>query len=290
MNDALADLTDTTAESSVRRAAALKIGNLRAEATAEDVLRVVNELKNDHNCEVGGGAISVRRAALLAFTALACGSSDEDSSSSDGTLPESVAACVPAVTNLMTDPDEDAREMAVRACSALGASAPVGALALALQDHAENVRAAAADALVGLRDVLDAESVAQIVDRLTRVDADDEDDDVIRAEVLRVVAGIGEAAASQVGVITACLEDEAAETRAAAAKAVGAIGADAAAAHVAAIAALLEDSEASVRAAAIEALGLIGDADTHAESVSELLGDPDRSVRSAATATLKRWE
>lgn len=283
MDAALAELTDTNAESSIRRAAALKVGSLRAEATAADVAKVVQELANDHNCDVGGGAISVRRAALLAFTELA--------RSDDGSLPDCVASCVPAVTKLMTHPDEDAREMAVRACSALGPSANTVGLIAALEDSAENVRAAAADALVGLRALLDANDVEMLVHRLTRVDAADDDDDLIRAEILQVIARIGgAAAASQINVITGCLEDEAATMRAAAAKAIGTIGKNAAASHIAAIAALLEDTEACVRAEAIEALGLIGDAETHAESVSELLADSDRGVRSAASATLKRWE
>ena len=68
---ALRELTDEDAESSVRRAAALKIGAMGAEISAEDVARVIKQLANPHNCHVGGGAMSVRRAALLAFTELA---------------------------------------------------------------------------------------------------------------------------------------------------------------------------------------------------------------------------
>ena len=282
MDGALSELVDTSAESSVRRAAAMKIGAMRALATAADVARVVEQLGNSHNCDVGGGAMSVRRAALLAFTELARG----DATCS---VPESVTSCVPAVSALMGHADDDTREMAVRAMSALGAHADVAALACALEDaESEDVRSAAADSLVVLRDVLTAAHLEAITHRLTRADEDDEDDEAIRTKVLHVVAGIGVAAASQADVVAASLADEATTVRAAAAKTIGALGEQAAAAHVDTVAGLLEDDDARVREAAVSALGALG-AESHAETISELLGDPDRGVRTAATAVLKRW-
>ena len=70
---AFASMINEAADSNVRRAAALKLGSMRLQKAS--VERVISQLANAHNCDVGGGAISVRRAALLAFTELARGES-----------------------------------------------------------------------------------------------------------------------------------------------------------------------------------------------------------------------
>jgi HEAT repeat protein len=280
MEVALAELADETAQSDVRRAAALKIGTMRAEATEAHVARVVTEFRNPHDCEVGGSAISVRRAALLAFTELARGP--------DG-APAVVASCVPAVTALLGDSDEDVREMAVRAMGVLGSHADSLAVAARLEDEANDVRAAASDTLVVLRDTLSATVLGAIAAHLRN-----EDDDEIRAWALRCLAGIGAAAAAQSAAVVASLDDEGTHaltppSRALAVTALAAFGGASAAAQLPRMATLLEDDEAVVRAAAVDAVGLVGTADDHGEAISELLCDPDRAVRSAANASLKRW-
>lgn len=287
----LSKLTDESAESSVRRDAALKIGAMTG-VEAADVALVVAELANPHNCQVGGGALSVRRAALLAFTELAQGGGSA-----------AVAACAPAVAALLQYDDADAREMAVRAMGALGSHADALAVAACLEDAENDVRSAAADTLVVLRDVLDAAALDAVAARLRY-----EDDDEVRCWALRVLAGLGPAAAvaasseKMAGCVIACLHDEGTmaltpPSRALALAALAALGrAESATATRALVLPLVlaelqenDDNEAMVKAAALEALAQLGDPETHADVVSELLCDPDRSVRSAANAALKRW-
>ena len=97
MQNHLAALADESAESSVRREAALAIGALRDTATPADVAHVLQLLGSPHDCEVGGGAISVRRAALLAFTELARGT--------DGGVPAAVTSNVELLSNLLSAQD-----------------------------------------------------------------------------------------------------------------------------------------------------------------------------------------
>ena len=92
MQNHLVALADDSAESSVRREAALAIGALRDTATPADVEHVLQLLGSPHDCEVGGGAISVRRAALLAFTELARGP--------DGGVPAAVTSNVELLSKL----------------------------------------------------------------------------------------------------------------------------------------------------------------------------------------------
>lgn len=280
MEAALASLADEAAESTVRRNAALKIGSMRSDARAADVLRVVEQLANPHNCDVGGGQMSIRRAALLAFTELANGPE----------TPVVVASCA-AVTALMGHDDPDAREMAVRAMGALGMHADVVAVAALLEDE-DDVRSAASDTLVALRDHLGGKGLEAIALRL-RFETDDE----VRGWALRTLAGLGPSAASMAGAVAACLEDEGTmelcpPSKALALTALAAFGEPSAAAYLPAIAALLVDpcQEACVRAAAIEALGRVGRPDEHAEVITEFLYDSDRSLRGAAAIALKRWD
>ena len=282
MDAALMELADEAAESQVRRSAALKIGEMRADAKLADVARVVAHLGNPHNCEVGGSAISVRRAALLAFTELARGPEG---------VPAVVASCAPVVVELLRHEDPDAREMAVRALGALGTHADAIALAARLEDEENDVRAAAADTLVVLRDTLGAPDLDAIASRL-RYEGDDE----VRAWALRTLGGIGPAAATQSAAVLACLHDEdtmalTPPSRALAVAALAAFGRASAASQLPVIAALLEDEdeEACVRAAAVDALAQVGEAAIHGEAISELLNDRDRTVRNAATSALKRW-
>eukprot|EP00966_Prymnesium_polylepis_P066156 1535333-Prymnesium_polylepis.2 len=282
---ALTDLVDESAESSVRRAAAQKIGALREQATAADVARVVEALSNPHDCDVGGGAISVRRAALLAFTELA--------RAPDGGVLAAVASCAPAVSALLGHADADAREMAARAASALGPHADAVSLAALLEDDEPDVRSAAADTLVVLRGALSAGAVEAIAERVRH------DDEEVRAAALQTLGGIGTAAAPHVGLVAACMvdDDAATATRVAAIRALAALGGGAQGGtagggptYTLRISGLLEEEEAAVRVAAVEALGLLlPEPAGCADAVSELLGDPDRAVRGAATAALKRW-
>ena len=283
MDAALMELADEAAESQVRRNAAIKIGEMRADAKLDDVARVVAHLANPHNCEVGGSAISVRRAALLAFTELARGPEG---------VPTVVASCAPAVVELLQHTDPDAREMAVRALGALGKHADAIALAARLEDEENDVRAAASDTLVVLRDTLGAPDLDSIASVL-RYDGDDE----VRAWALRTLGGIGPAAATQSAAVLACLHDEdtmalTPPSRAIAVATLAAFGRASAASHLPFIAAMLEDADedACVRAAAVEALAQVGEAAIHGEAISELLGDRDRMVRNAATSALKRWD
>ena len=280
-DDALAEMTDESISSGQRRATAESIGAMGADLTAVEVARVVDQLSNPHNCDVGGGAISIRRAALLALSALADGGAD-------GT-PKSVSACVPNISLLLCHEDADAREMALRAMAVMAAHADGAAIVPLLADEESDVRLAAVDALAVLRETIDAGVITRVVSLLKETDpADDENE--ARLCALRALGGIGKPAFPFAEVVVSCLADEAAPNRAAAATCLASVTMDeATAAHVDAIAALLEDDDASVRAAAVEALGALSAADSHGDAVSELLGDPDRSVRSAATAVLKRW-
>ena len=296
ISDLLAELTDEDAESSVRRRAALKIGQ-RADVDRADVARVVAELTNAHNCQVGGGAMSVRRAALLALTELAQGA--------DG-VPAAVISCMPELACMLRHDDADAREMAVRAMGALGSHADALAVAACLEDGEYDVRSAAADTLVSLAPTLGPPELGAIAARLRY-----EDDDDVRSCALRTLAGIGPAAASQTSAVLACLDDEGTmaltpPSRALAVAALAALGrggggGGGAAAVTAAtqqqqqqlvlarVESMLEDEEGMVRAAALEALAQLGGAERHADAVSELLCDAEKSVRNAATATLKKW-
>ena len=300
----LAALADVSAESSVRREAALTIGALRHEVTPEEVAQVLTLLSSPHDCEVGGSAISVRRAALLAFTELARGA--------DGAVPAAVQSGVKLSTpeapgglvGLICNGNDTTREMAVRAMAVLGEHADAHSVVQRLQDTEEDVRSAAGDALVVLRDVLAPDIIEQIAQCLPTGTAEARDDeDEVRALVLQTLAGIaaapgwyGNLTLSSLAVVVApCLADDAPATRAAALAALAAFGPQASAAHVDNAAALFEDEQASVRLAAIEALaprpGMrgLGSAERHGEALSELLVDCDRSVRGAATAALKQW-
>ena len=299
MQSHLAALADESASSSVRREAALAIGALRDTATPADVEHVLRLLGSTHDCEVGGGAISVRRAALLAFTELARGTDG-------GGVPTAVASNVELLSTLTRARDDEAqREMALRAMAVLGAHADAHSVVARLEDSHEDVRCAAADTLVVLREVLTVAHIELILvcmpsDIALAAEADEGEETTMaerRALVLQTLAGIAAAAAwqdhaaftSAVTTAAACLADEAAATRAAALAALAAFGPRASAAHVDAVAALLEDEDAPVRLAAVDALGRLGSADNHGEALSELLGDRDRGVRSAATTALKQW-
>ena len=187
MQTHLTALADESAESSVRRAAALAIGALRDQATPSDVAQVLALLSSTHDCEVGGGAISVRRAALLAFTELARG---------DDGVPAAVASGVTQVTELTQADDEATREMAVRAMAVLGAHADAHSVVLRLQDSEEDVRAAAADTLTVLADTLAVTDLEAIAARLpTPAGASDGDDaDAVRATALQTLGAVAAAA------------------------------------------------------------------------------------------------
>ncbi|EOD22164.1 N-acetyltransferase 9 [Emiliania huxleyi CCMP1516] len=150
----LTRLCDTEADSSARRDAASLLAALPvASISSEQLSLLARQLASPHNCDVGGGAISVRRAALLALTQL-CGQPDG--------LAAVAATCLPVVRELLSDADADAREMAVRAMSALGELADCAALVGRLEDEEGDVRSAAADALVVLRAALCAADVGAV--------------------------------------------------------------------------------------------------------------------------------
>ena len=281
MEAALADLVDVSADSQTRRDAAQRIGALRGEASAADVEYIVQQLANTHDCDVGGGAISVRRAALLAFTELARGGADG--------LLAAVTASTPAVVALLGHADPDAREMAVRAMSALGAHADCTRIAGLLEDEEPDVRSAASDTLAALRDTLTDADIAAIASPLL----EPRDDEEMLTCVLQTLEGIGAVAAAQIDVVVTFVVDDAAAVaiRVAAVRAFAALAqADARATHLPGVSKLLEDEEASVRAAAVDAIGMLGKPDDFGDAIMELLGDSDRGVRGAATAVLKRWD
>jgi HEAT repeat protein len=261
----------TDAESSVRRDAANQLGSRPAyELTAAQMSRVVRALANSHNCAVGGGAISVRRAALLAFTQL-CGEPGLHS-----------AACRSELSELLADADPDVREMAARAMAALGAHADRLAVAALLED-VDDVRSAAVDTLVALGAHLDSADLAFIASGLSH------QDDAVKVAALSALRGAEGLAAAHSGEIAACTTDEHEDVRAAAASALGAVGGDGV---TGILASLLGDEAARVRIAAVGALGELPasyGAQDLVDDVSELLGDADRGVRSAVSWRLKRW-
>ena len=149
--------------SSVRRLPPA-VGCLRDVVTAEHVESVVSSLADPDNAMVGGGAMSVRRAALLAFTGLCKPSADVGAAAaqidlSDGAVdhvashPEQesisvapspsggdpalqlavLATTTPSPRSSHEDPDP--REMAVRAMIGMGAQADITGLIGRLQDE-----------------------------------------------------------------------------------------------------------------------------------------------------------
>ena len=283
-------------DSNVRRAAAAALGGMGEALSPAQVQAIVKKLADPDNAIVGGGSISVRRVALLAFTALC---------ESTPTQPEAVVASAGTVAALLSHEDEDAREMAVRAMAALGSHADITALIAVVnneEEAEEAVRAAAVDALLGLHAHLTATQLGVLA-----AGGDLSDESTVRAACVQVLGGAGAAAVAHVPTLLGLAnDDDDAGVRAAAVAAVGAVagpppasgetasgesGSQAEAPPVEvveAIGALLEDSEAVVRAAAIVALGRLGALGAHEETLAELMADRDREVRARAAAAIKQ--
>ena len=123
--------------SSVRRHAAAAVGKLRQVATSQNVERVIEGLADPDDAAVGGGAMSVRRAALLAFTGLFGGDDRGNFSTEDtSSMPPAVAATTAdSVSALLSHTSPDAREMAARAMVVMGGLADVTGLIRTLQDE-----------------------------------------------------------------------------------------------------------------------------------------------------------
>ena len=312
--DALISLLER-GSGAARRSAAQTIGALRAHISVTQVKGIVALLACDVPAAHGGGALSPRRAALLAFTGL-CRTPEEDpvavsddaatpgpglpeAAEAAKALPSEVVACAPDVHALLTAEDEDTREVAARAASCLGAHADLAALiARLVQDESTDVVSAVADGLVSLHAYA---TVAAADQMLSKVLSDDLDAQAA-ASLCRVlgawqaVTSPGELLASRgaaVGTtLGTLLASEEARVRAAAAAALGTLGTgaspSAALAQLGAVAELLQDPEAEVRQTAVAAVADLDLEAAYADELAELLGDRAAQVRNAASAVLKR--
>jgi HEAT repeat protein len=303
---------------SVRRSSATAVGRLRDVVSAEHVAAVVAKLADPDNAIVGGGAISVRRAALLAFSWLCEDQSFPRSAAAAGasSLVPNVAAAAPWLTALLAHEDADAREMSVRAMGGMRELADVPALIGRLtEDEEPDVRGAAVDTLVVLRAYMTTAHLAHVV-RLTGCcvatedddNADDEPGEEQRCAAVRVLGGIGRAAAPHCAraLLRLASEDECSAVRAAAAVAIGLVcstgdhhagGAPTAPARdatlvdaIAALGELLGDSDSACRAAAVTALVQLDAVADFEDDVAALLGDRAPAVRHATTAALRSAE
>lgn len=298
--------------SSVRRAAAETIGSLREHVSTEHVESIIAGLADPDNAMVGGGAMSVRRAALLAFTGL-CKPTDEKllagrSAVQDTGAPSpaelspaepspAVLAASPRLVALLSHEDVDAREMAVRAMIGMGGAADVQGLIGRLCDDEEDVRRAAVDALLQLRQhVTTRDQLAAITALLT---SDEEQERRAAADVLGAVAVI-EARGLRDNSATTTTTSDATETmprEAAASALLELVGADDCAAVRAAAAAALGSICAPLSAMAANMEDGTACADElHATrhptlaaaiaAVGAMLEDGDSSCRAAAVAAL----
>jgi len=106
----------------------------------------------------------------------------------------------------------------------------------------------------------------------------------VREQAVGLLAGMGEAGAVHIDVVTSLLVDAVPSVRAAAAEAVAQLRAETCADQVAK---LLADGEGAVRATSAKALAQLGPLrDPHTAAIAGLLADTDAEVRCSATAAL----
>lgn len=306
MADELAKLVSQLedADSSVKRAAAAALAEHRNSVSADHAAAVVALLACDTPASYGGGAISPRRAALLALTGMC-----EDWA----TLPRALATVVPsALALLLVHEDEDTREVAARAMGVLGAHAKMLPLVTSMRDEEPAVARAALDALASMsvhvgRPVLEAVLALLADDEpSTRANAAELLGNFLRVNVLRAleagaprVAELDSAgrerellAQEAFAAVSASLADEEEEVQAAAARAIGNAGGERGATQLEALVAIAQDeaSTASLRAAAVGAVGSLDAEGVQGDVLAELLGASCRELREAAAMALKRQQ
>ena len=185
---------------------------------------------------------------------------------------------LPALLELMRDPDAEVRWQAVWA---LDSGRPEGAgegLARALEDPDEIVRLSAAAALHGLG------RFPETLPALRRALSSPEVS--ARGKACELLGGIPDSSTGTAAALALALADPEPEVREAAAGALERLGPPASSRTIAALAASLKDADALVRMAATRALGRLRARERLAE-LAELLGDRDPEVREAACAALR---
>lgn len=264
-----------------RRPAANALGALRAYVCAPVAKDVVQKLADEENAPYGGGAISVRRAALLAFTALC-----QPIAEGQG-VPAAVSTVCRDLTALLAHDNVDAREMAARAMAALEEHADLHALVNLFADEEPDVRSAAVDSLVRLRGHADADVASAVATLLTHEEED------VRVVALSALGSLGgNLAAVHVGAMSdlLCDEEQPSSVTVAAIASLAAFGDGFVGPEVVdSIASRLEDPQPEVRAAAATGLGDLK-VHAHADTIAEMAADSSKMVRTAATAACKRLE
>lgn len=155
---------------------------------------------------------------------------------------ETAAPAIPAIANLLEDPDPEVRRHAADALEELGvvASSAVPALTLAVADEDENVRANAIDALAEMG--VEATAAVPVL-----IDATRDDDDDIRTRAIHALGRIGAGASAAVPALIDALADEDEDVRVGAATVLGQdMGGDTERILVA-LTAALEDDDREVR-------------------------------------------
>ena len=189
---------------------------------------------------------------------------------------------VPALIDLLQDPDPDYHWSAADVLGDIGpaAEAAVPALARALEDSDEDVRSAAASALGNIGPAAEA-----AVPALARA-LEDPDDDV-RSAVASTLGSIGPAAGAAVPALIGALDDSDVYVRSYAAAALGELGPVAQAA-IPALLRVLRDGAPETRGDAAQALGRIGVAsEAVVAGLIDALDDPGGWVHYSASDGLR---
>jgi len=159
----------------------------------------------------------------------------------------------------------------------IAAALPCQATAVAelLAHQSDDVRDAAADALVEMDDAMAAQAVAKLAGSVSVE---------VRAQVPRILAQLDKFASDHLDVVACLLQDPDASVRVAALEATQELHEDSLSDKVVH---LLSDTNSDVRAASACALASFGqDNADHAASVAKLLSDPDTVVRGSAVDSL----
>lgn len=187
--------------------------------------------------------------------------------------PQQVAQTLVA---LLADPQPEVRRSAAMSLGKLGLAEAAGPLIGALEDPDAGVRASSAEALGALGDQVRDRAALPLVGRLR------DPSDAVKLAASRALWTIGGTQAV-VEVVAESLRDPEAETRLAAALALGGLEARSAFPD---LVAALRDVDGRVRQAALAALGELADRRVLPRFKERLLSDPDPAVRSEAAYRL----
>lgn len=177
---------------------------------------------------------------------------------------------------LLTDPQPEVRRSAVMSLGKLGVADAAGPLVGALDDSDARVRAFSAEALGALGERVMDQAARPLAGKLR------DPSDAVKHAAARALAAIG-GTQSAVELVVESLRDRDAETRLAAALALGGLEASSA---FSALVATLRDQDGRVRQAAVSALGELADRRALPLFRERLASDPVPAVRSEAAYRL----